>query len=61
MVWPIYWTKQHFIHSVFRAIESGKYVARSSNNGISAIINPLGVIEQKVTTLVKLVILIFIN
>ena len=41
--------KQHFIHSIFRAIESGKYVLRSSNNGISAIVNPLGVIEQEVS------------
>ena len=41
--------KQHFIHSIFRAVESGKYVLRSSNNGISAIINPLGDIEQKVS------------
>ena len=40
--------KQHFIHSIYRAIESGKYVLRSANNGTSAIINPLGVIEQKV-------------
>ena len=40
--------KQHFIHSVYRAIESGKYVLRSSNNGISAIINPTGDIEQEV-------------
>ena len=34
--------KQHFIHSKFRAIENGKYVIRSSNNGMAAIINPLG-------------------
>ncbi len=39
--------KQHFIHSIFRAIESGKYILRSSNNGITAIINPLGVIEKE--------------
>ena len=39
---------QHFTHSIFRAIESGKYVLRSVNNGTTAIINPLGVIEQKV-------------
>ena len=39
---------QHFSHSIFRAIESGKYVLRSSNNGIAAIINPLGVVEQKI-------------
>ena len=40
--------KQHFAHSIFRAIESGKYVIRSSNNGIAAIINPLGNVEQSV-------------
>jgi len=40
--------KQHFSHSIFRSIESGKYIIRSANNGISAIINPIGVIEQKV-------------
>jgi len=39
---------QHFAHSIYRAIESGKYVLRSANNGIAAIINPLGVIEKKV-------------
>ena len=40
--------RQHFIHSIYRAIESGKYVLRSANNGISAIINPLGVIEEEI-------------
>jgi apolipoprotein N-acyltransferase len=40
--------KQHFAHSIFRSIESGKYIIRSTNNGISAIINPIGVVEQKV-------------
>jgi apolipoprotein N-acyltransferase len=40
--------KQHFSHSIFRSIESGKYIIRSTNNGISAIINPLGVVEKKV-------------
>ena len=40
--------KQHFAHSIFRAIESGKYIVRSSNNGIAGVINPLGYIEQKV-------------
>ena len=39
--------KQHFSHSVFRSIESGKYIIRAANNGISAIINPLGIVEQK--------------
>ncbi len=40
--------KQHFTHSIFRAIESGKYVVRSANNGMAAIVNPVGEIEQKV-------------
>ena len=40
--------KQHFSHSIFRSIESGKYIIRSANNGISAIVNPIGIIEQKV-------------
>ena len=40
--------EQHFTHSVFRAIESGKYVLRSANNGVTAIINPMGVIEKKI-------------
>ena len=38
--------KQHFAHSIFRSIESGKYTIRSANNGISAVINPIGVIEK---------------
>ena len=40
--------KQHFVHSIFRSIESGKYIIRSANNGISAIINPLGIAEKQV-------------
>ena len=40
--------KQHFSHSIFRAIENGKYILRSSNNGMAAIINPLGQIEKKI-------------
>ena len=40
--------KQHFVHNIFRAIESGKYIVRSANNGMAAIINPLGIVEQKV-------------
>ena len=40
--------KQHFAHTIFRSIESGKYTIRSANNGISAIINPIGIIEKKV-------------
>ena len=40
--------QQHFVHSIYRAIENGKYVLRSANNGITAIINPLGVVEKQV-------------
>ena len=40
--------KQHFSHSIFRSIESGKYIIRSANNGISAVINPLGIVEQQI-------------
>ena len=39
---------QHFVHSIYRAIESGKYVLRSANNGITAIVNPLGIAEKQV-------------
>ena len=39
---------QHLTHSVYRAIESGKYLFRSANNGITAIINPTGFIENKI-------------
>ena len=40
--------EQHFSHNIFRSIEYGKYIIRSSNNGISAIINPKGIIEKSV-------------
>ena len=46
MVWKIIGPKQHFAHSIFRAIENGKYVLRASNNGMAAIINPLGQVEK---------------
>ena len=40
--------QQHLVHSIFRAIENGKYVIRSANNGMGVIINPLGEIEKKI-------------
>ena len=40
--------KQHFVHGIFRSIESGKYIIRSANNGISAIINPSGKVDKKI-------------
>ena len=36
-------TYQHFVHSIFRSIEEGKHIFRSTNQGVSASINPLGV------------------
>ena len=33
---------QHFAHSIFRSIEEGKNLIRSTNNGISAVIDPKG-------------------
>ena len=42
---------QHYYHSIFRSIEEGKSVVRSSNNGISAFINPKGqAIDMILTT-----------
>tara|TARA_Y100001970_G_scaffold215199_1_gene263217 strand:+ start:18182 stop:19741 length:1560 start_codon:yes stop_codon:yes gene_type:complete len=38
---------QHFVHTIFRSIEYGKYTLRSANNGISAIIDPTGLIIDK--------------
>tara|TARA_A100001035_G_C27757940_1_gene489755 strand:+ start:1 stop:747 length:747 start_codon:yes stop_codon:yes gene_type:complete len=40
---------QHFSHSIFRSIESGKYLIRSANNGITAVVNPTGFIEKKIS------------
>ncbi len=38
---------QHFSHSVFRSIEEGKPLIRSSNNGISAFLNSKGQVNEK--------------
>lgn len=38
---------QHFAHSIFRSVEYGKYTLRSANNGISAIVDPTGLIVDK--------------
>ena len=39
---------QHFSHSMLRSIEEGKNLIRSANNGISALISPVGIIENKI-------------
>ena len=39
---------QHFVHTIFRSIEYGKYTLRSANNGISAVINPIGFTVDKI-------------
>ena len=38
---------QHLSHSIFRSIEEGKNVIRSTNNGISALVNPKGQIIKQ--------------
>ncbi len=40
-------TYQHYIHSQFRAVEEGKQVVRSANQGIGAIIDPNGKVLSK--------------
>ena len=44
---------QHFAHAKFRAIEEGKYVIRSTNNGITAIIEPTGNYLNKIESTEK--------
>ncbi len=39
---------QHFVHSIFRAIEQGAQVIRIANTGISASIDPFGRIMKKI-------------
>ena len=39
---------QHLSHSIFRSIEEGKNVIRSTNNGISAFVNPKGQIIKEI-------------
>ncbi len=41
--------EQHLSHSIFRSIEEGKNVIRSTNNGISAFIDPKGNIIKKIS------------
>ena len=47
---------QHFSHSIFRAIEEGKNIIRSANNGISAYIDSNGIIISKLESTKKGVI-----
>ena len=41
---------QHYYHSIFRSIEEGRSTIRSSNNGISAFINPKGQVIKSILT-----------
>lgn len=41
---------QHFRHSQLRAVENGRYVLRSANCGISAVITPYGTITDEITS-----------
>ena len=47
---------QHFSHTIFRAIEEGSNVIRSSNNGISAYIDSNGIVVSAVESTKKGVI-----
>ena len=47
---------QHFSHTIFRAVEEGKNIIRSTNNGISAYIDANGVIISKLESTKKGVI-----
>ena len=40
---------QHLSHSIFRSIEEGKNVIRSTNNGVSALVNPKGQIIKQIS------------
>ncbi len=44
---------QHEAQSVLRAIENGKWVARSANTGVSCFISPKGIIKGELAPLVK--------
>ena len=37
--------KQHFVHVLYRSVELGLPLARSSNMGISALISPIGLVD----------------
>jgi apolipoprotein N-acyltransferase len=47
---------QHFSHSIFRAIEEGKNIIRSTNNGISAYIDSNGIVLNELESTQKGVI-----
>ena len=47
---------QHFSHTIFRAIEEGKNIIRSANNGVSGYIDSNGIIISKIESTKKGVI-----
>ena len=47
---------QHFSHAIFRAIEEGKNIIRSANNGISAYIDSNGIVIARLKSTQKGVI-----
>lgn len=52
---------QHFIASVFRAVENKKPVVRLSNNGISALINKNGMVQKSTLLNTKDILVVEIN
>ena len=47
MVWKFNWSSSAFFKSIFRAIENDTFVIRSTNKGISAILNNKGEVLKK--------------
>ena len=47
MVWRLNWSSSAFFKGIFRAIEHNSFVIRSTNKGISAIINNKGEVIKK--------------
>ena len=49
---------QHLVHSKFRSIEEGKNIIRSSNNGYSGLITPVGTYDNLIESTESGVILV---
>jgi len=48
---------QHFLQASMRAIEQGRYLARSANTGISGIVDPYGRVVQQSRIFERVVVL----
>jgi apolipoprotein N-acyltransferase len=41
--------EQHFVHSIFRAVENRRYIIRAGNNSCSSLISPLGFVVDSIS------------